>query len=322
MATVKLNNGTQMPVIGLGTWLSDKGKAGEAVKFALENGYKHIDCAHIYQNEAEIGEYMSEVWKAGKVKREDVYIVSKLWSSYQAKEDVVDACRVTLKNLQLEYLDLYLIHVPCQLDKSLGDTVPGADKKGLIGYTAERMRETWEAMEKLVEMGLVKSIGVSNFTTKKLKELMPYVKIKPVCNQVELHPYLPQPKLIDCCKEYGIVCAAYSPIGAPNRPEFFKENSHPILLEDDVVTSIAEKHKATPAQVALAWGIQRGTPVLPKSVTPSRIVENLQAGELHLDADDMSRISDVKPRARLVDQRWGVPMNCTIEDIWDGEYLC
>lgn len=322
MATcVKLNDGTSMPMIGLGTWLSPKGKAGAAVKYALENGYKHIDCAHLYMNEGEIGDSFSEVFKAGVVKREDVYIVSKLWCSYQAKEDVIDACKLSLKNLKLDYLDLYLVHVPVKLARSIGDGICGEDQKGLLGYTKEQMKETWQEMEKLVELGLVKSIGISNFTTKKVKDVLEYAKIKPVCNQVEMHPFLPQTKLVEFCKEKGIVCAGYSPIGAPGRPDFFKDPEHPVLLEDDVILSIAKKHNCSSAQVILAWGIQRGTPVLPKSVTLSRIDENLKSKDVKLDGDDIAQINNFKARARYVDQRWGKPLDMSMEEFWDGEYL-
>jgi len=321
MDSVKLSDGTSMPVIGLGTWLSEKDKAGSAVKHALENGYKHIDCAHLYLNEAEIGGYMSEVFKAGKVKREDIYICSKLWCTDFAKEDVIEACKLTLKNLQLEYLDLYLVHVPPRLDKKVITSIPGPDKKGLIGYTPELMKETWQEMEKLVEMGLVKSIGVSNFTTKKIKDLLEFAKIKPVCNQVELHPFLPQTKLIELCKENGIVCSGYSPLGAPARPAGFQDADHPVLMKNDIILSIAEKHSCSPAKVLLAWGMQRGTPVLPKSVTFSRIEENLKSVELKLDADDVTRINGIKQRTRYVDQRWGLPIGVTMEEYWDGEFL-
>lgn len=310
-----------MPLIGLGTWQSEKGKAGAAVKHALENGYKHIDCAHLYFNEAEIGESMSEVFKSGKVKREDVFICSKLWCSDFAKEHVIDACKLSLKNLQLDYIDLYLVHVPVQLDKVLAPLFPDEEKKGILGYSPEMMKETWQEMEKLVEMGLVKSIGISNFTTKKVKDLLEFAKIKPVCNQVELHPFLPQTKLIEFCKEKGIVCTAYSPLGAPARPEFLKSADHPVLLQNDVILSIAKKHSCSPAQILLAWGMQRGTPVLPKSLTFSRIEENLKAVEIKLDADDVRSLNDFKQRARYVDQRWALMKDQTLEEFWDGEFL-
>jgi len=319
--TVKLNNGAEIPIFGLGTWLSKPGEAGAAVKHALENGYNHIDCAQVYMNEAEIGEYMSQVWKAGKVKREDIYIVSKLWCSDFAKENVIDACKLSLKNLQLDYLDLYLVHLPARLDKSVGNTICGDDRKGLIGYSPEMMKETWQEMEKLVEMGLVKSIGISNFTTKKVAELLEFAKIKPVCNQVELHPYLPQNKLVEFCKQKDIICVAYSPLGAPSRPEVFKEASHPVLLENDVVTSISKKHNATAAQVLLAWEMKRGIPVIPKSVTPSRIDQNLKSCSVKLDDEDMAKINGITIRARYLGQQWSFPLGTSVEDGWDGEYL-
>eukprot|EP00794_Sanderia_malayensis_P004785 gene4785-5412_t len=319
-ASAKFSNGASIPMIGLGTWLSDKGKAGAAVKYALENGYRHIDCAHLYLNEDEIGEHLSEVFKAGTVRREDVFICSKLWCNDFAKENVIDACKLTLKNLQLDYVDLYLVHVPPRLDKSVA-TIPGPDKKGLIGYTPELMKETWQEMEKLVEMGLVKAIGVSNFTTKKIKDLLEFAKIKPVCNQVEMHPFLPQTKLVEWCKENGIVCSAYSPLGAPARPAGFQDADHPVLLQNDVILSIAKKHSCSPAQVVLAWAMQRGTPVLPKSVTFSRIDENLKSAELKLDADDVTSINGIKQRTRYVDQRWGIPDGVTMDEYWDGEFL-
>eukprot|EP00794_Sanderia_malayensis_P004897 gene4897-5540_t len=249
MAAAKLNDGTSMPMIGLGTWMSDKDKVGVAVQHALKVGYKHIDCAQGYQNEDSIGESLNKCFKEGKVRREDVYTVSKLWCSFFAKEDVIETCKLTLKNLQLDYLDLYLVHLPYRLDKSIGVSINGPDKEGLIGYTPELMKETWQEMEKLIDLGLVKSIGVSNFTCKKLGELLEFAKIKPVCNQVELHPFLPQRRLLDYCKEKDIVCVGFSPLGASGRPDLFRDASQTTLLEYDAIVSVAKKHGCTPAQV-------------------------------------------------------------------------
>lgn len=315
-ASVRLNNGALMPSIALGTWKSKKGEVGKAVKLALQFGYTHLDCAHIYQNEDEIGETLTEVFKEGKVKREDVFVTSKLWCDSHAPEDVLPACQTTLKNLQLKYLDLYLIHIPLSFKKDV--LFPHCVADGIIGYSPERVAKTWQAMEQLVEQGLCKAIGISNFTIKKTKSLLETAKIVPACNQVELHPYLPQPELLQFSKSKGIVVTAYSPLGSPDRPASNKE-ADPIVLNNPLLQKIADKHNTTIALVALAWGIKRGTPVLPKAVSENHIKENLEAMNVQLDEDDMKAIENIGIRHRYLKQTWMYKPEEVPDNYWDGE---
>jgi len=325
MTTLKFANGIAVPALGFGTWLAAKGLVGASVKKALECGYKHIDCAHVYGNEEEVGEAFKSVWDAGQVKREDVFVTSKLWVKDMAKDDVLDACRLTLKNLQLEYLDLYLIHLPNQLSKELATGIPFTDEdraKHVIGYTDEGYWQCWQAMEELVEKGLVKSIGVSNMTIKKIEALLAHnPKIVPASNQVELHPYLPQRRLKEYCESKGIIMTAFSPLGNPGRPDGEKRESDAVLMEDDVIKGIAQKHKATVGQVLLQWNIQDGNLVLAKSTQEHRILENLASQNVKLDNDDVTAINSITTRARYLTQKWGLKTGQPVEELWDGEFF-
>ncbi|KAL9968667.1 hypothetical protein ACROYT_G020783 [Oculina patagonica] len=313
---VKLGNGALMPSIALGTWKSKKGEVGKAVRLALQFGYRHIDCAHCYQNEDEIGETFTEVFKEGKVKREDVFVTSKLWCNSHDPEDVLPACQTTLKNLQLSYLDLYLIHIPNSFKKDA--PFPHSIAEGVLGYSPDRIAKTWQAMEQLVDKGLCKAIGISNFTAKKTKTLLETAKIVPACNQVELHPYLPQPELLKFSASKGIVVTAYSPLGSPDRPGANKD-SEPVVLKNPVLQKIADKHHTTIALVALAWGIKRGTPVLPKAVSENHIKENLEALHVNLDEDDMKAIENIGIHHRYLTQIWMYKPEEAPKDFWDGE---
>ena len=217
-----LNNGLSIPSLGLGTWRAEKGVVGNAVQTALQKGYKHLDCAFIYDNEAEIGDALKGI------DRESYFITSKLWNSKH--HDVSSAIEKTLKDLKLSYLDLYLVHWPITQDPET--------KVNRIDM--EQIKKTWKAMEALVLEGKTKSIGVSNFTVDLLKELLKECKIKPAVNQVELHPYLPQNELLEYCKQNDIVLTAYSPLGS--RP------GQESILDDPLVVNIAERNAKTPAQ--------------------------------------------------------------------------
>lgn len=307
-----------MPQFGFGTWLSEKKVVGESVKLALENGYRHIDCAHVYGNEAEIGGVFNNIFTEGKIKREDVFITSKLWVKDYGK--VREACELTLKNLQLEYLDLYLIHLPFEVDPDVFSFPPEPKGHGVIGYKAERIEEVWREMEKLVQEGKLKAIGVSNFTTSKLKDLLKCPLEVPIaCNQVELNPYCPQNGLVEFCEENKITMVAYSPLGNPGRPPLEKKETDPNLMDDSIVKSIAEKHKISPAQVLLAWGLKRKTGVLCKSVNEKRIIENFECLKVDLTTDDMVALNSIKTRHRYCTQVWARTSEQETEDLWDGE---
>ncbi|CAI5638959.1 unnamed protein product [Oreochromis niloticus] len=274
-----LNTGRKMPLIGLGTWKSEPGKVKQAVIWALEAGYRHIDCASIYGNEAEIGEALQEKLGPEKsLRREDVFITSKLWNSKHHPDDVEPALLKTLKDLKLEYLDLYLIHWPYAFQQ----------EDGTLLYDDTDYKLTWSAMEKLVGKGLVRAIGLSNFNSRQIDDILSVASVKPTVLQVECHPYLAQVELLAHCRDRGLVMTAYSPLGSADRA--WKHPNEPILLEESVISSLAEKYKKSPAQILLRWQTQRGVVTIPKSVTESRIKENIQVFDFTLEAEEMKSI--------------------------------
>jgi alcohol dehydrogenase (NADP+) len=310
-------NGDQLPLIGLGTWKSEPGQVYAAVREAIRVGYRHVDCASLYGNEAEVGKAISDAVKDGEVTRQELWITSKLWCNAHGRDNVEPALKKTLQDLQLDYLDLYMIHWPIPLKPSA--VLPGS-AADFMPLDEAPIHATWAGMEAVAKAGLTRHLGVSNFSAKKIRDLLPHCKIKPEVNQVELHPLLQQPELVAYCASEGIHVTAYAPLGSSDRPAFVKAADAPVLLENPVICSIAEAHDRTPAQVLLAWHVQRGISAIPKSVTPARLRENLAAAELKLTGAELQHIAALDQGCRLIAGAFwvveGTPW--TLETIWDA----
>ena len=298
MKTLPFENSDEMPILGLGTWKSAPGDVYDAVKVALEAGYEHVDCAPIYGNEPEVGKALSESFASGVVDREDVWVTSKLWNDCHDPAHVRPALEATLDDLQLDALDLYLVHWPVAMQH--GVEYP-EQPDHFVPLDELPLSETWHAMQGLKDDGLVHHIGVSNFSVEKIQSLVEETGTAPEMNQIEMHPYLQQPDILDYAEEEGFHLTAYSPLGSMDRPDEIKAEDEPNLFEDSTIQDIAEKHGASAAQVLISWAIHRGTSVIPKSVTPAHIKDNLAAADLELSDDDMDAIADLDRHRRYLD---------------------
>jgi len=315
-----LYTGAKIPAIGLGTFGSDRYSAeqvAEAVKGAISVGYRHIDCASVYGNQHLIGEVLRQVMDAG-IKREELWITSKLWNDMHGEGDVLISCAKTLKDLKLDYLDLFLIHWPFPNYHE-----PGCDinyrNPNAKPYIHENYMKTWRQMEKLVRMGLVRHIGTSNMTIPKLKLLLRDADIKPACNQMELHPHFQQPELFQFVVDNGIVPVGFCPIGSPERPDRDRTPEDTAPIEDPVIIKIAERHNIHPAVVCVKWAVQRGQIPIPFSVKREHYLSNLYNVTVDpLTDEEMKEIEKIDKNCRLIKghvflwkdgQSW--------EDLWD-----
>lgn len=316
MKTIFFENGDELPMVGLGTWKSAPGEVYDAVKYALDTGYRHLDCAPIYGNEAEVGQALSDSVEAGIVERDDVWVTSKLWNDAHRPKHVRAALESTLDDLQLDTLDLYLMHWPVALERGT-DMAESPDD--FLSLDEVPLSETWAAMEELLDEGLVRHIGVSNFNVPKLRRLMDAATHAPEMNQVELHPYLQQRELLAFAEDHDLPLTAYSPLGSKDRPKGMKAEDEPLLLEDPTINEIADRHDATPGQVLISWALHRDTVVIPKSVTPAHIDENLEAADLSLTEDDMEAIAELDRGRRYVrGEVWAMEGSpYTLEGIWE-----
>jgi diketogulonate reductase-like aldo/keto reductase len=272
---IPLNNGSdEIPALGFGTLIPDPIATKEAVRISLEVGFRQFDCAERYRNEEQVGEAMRAVFMEGKVKRKDVFIGTKLWNNNHRPERVRPAFEASLRRLQLDYVDLYCIHTPFSFKP--GDEQDPRDENGNVIYDgATTLTDTWKAWESLVEERRCKVIGLSNVSLGQLKEVFESARVKPAVLQVESHPYLPQWELLDYCKRNGIVMQAFASLG---------HGMEPRLLDDPVITAIAKRVNKTPAQVLLAWAVQRNTTPLTTATDTRYIEENFQISTLPDDA--------------------------------------
>ncbi len=312
----QLANGGSIPALGLGTWKSTPGEVGPVIREAIRIGYRHFDCAAAYANEAEIGAAFQAAFAAGDVAREDLFVTSKLWNDAHREADVRPALEKTLGDLQFDYLDLYLMHWPVALK-------PGAffpqSADDLLSLADVPLLETWRAMEACQKAGLARHLGVSNFNARKVEELADQAEVPIAANQVELHPYLAQDDLIARCAARGVHVTAYSPLGSPDRPDVLKKSGDPDLLAHPVIAEVASKHGVSSAQILLAWAVQRGTSVIPKSVNVERMTQNLAAASVALDDADMQRLAALDAGYRYIDGAFWAPEGSpyTVDDLWD-----
>jgi diketogulonate reductase-like aldo/keto reductase len=284
-----LNNGSgAIPALGFGTLIPDPVATRNATRAALDAGFRLLDTSERYRTEKEVGEAMREAFEEGEARREDVVVISKLWNNNHRPDRVRPAFHASLERLQLDYLDLYLVHTPFAFQP--GDEQDPRDASGAVIYDrGVTLLETWGALERLVDEGRCKAIGLSDVGLEQVKEIVAAARIKPAVVHVESHPYLPEWELLDYCRANGIVLQAFAPLG---------HSSEPKLLDDPVITAIAGRVNKTPAQVLLAWAVQRGTALLTTSKTPSRIKENVDISALPEDA--MREISEgIKTRVRF-----------------------
>jgi D-xylose reductase len=303
-----LDTGAELPVVGLGMWKVPNASCAQLVQQAVARGYRHFDCACDYGNEQEVGTGLHQAISSGECRREDLWITSKLWNTYHRGEHVELACRKSLTDLQLDYLDLYLIHFPiAQKFVPIEDRYPpgwfyepeAAEPKMALDRVP--ISETWAAMEKLKQDGLVKHIGVCNFGTSLLRDLLNYASEPVSVLQVESHPYLTQEKLLRFCRDNHIAFTAFSPFGASSYHELGMADPGDSLLEVPEIKAIGTAHGKSPAQVLLRWGSQRGTAVIPKTSRPARLVENLDILNFELNQAEMDAISSLDKNHRYND---------------------
>jgi diketogulonate reductase-like aldo/keto reductase len=313
-----LYTGAEIPAIGLGTFGSDNYDAATiaaAVDKAIRLGYRHIDCAAVYGNEKEIGGALAKLFAEGVVKREELWITSKVWND--SHERVAESCRKTLSDLQLNYLDLYLVHWPFPNHHAPGVTVESRDANAKPYIHADYMK-TWRDMEKLVDEGLTRHIGTSNMTVQKLELLLRDCRIKPACNEMEMHPHFQQPELFNFITAHDMVAIGYCPIGSPNRPERDRTANDTVPIEDPVIVKIAQAHNIHPAVVCIKWAAQNGQIPIPFSVKPEKFMNNLRATvEDPLSVEEMQAIRAIDRNCRFIKGQVFTWKGAAWEDLWD-----
>mmetsp|Transcript_78616 Transcript_78616/g.118234 ORF Transcript_78616/g.118234 Transcript_78616/m.118234 type:complete len:319 (-) Transcript_78616:3-959(-) len=306
--SVSLPNDSAFPYVGLGTWKIPKEICEETVYLAIKSGYRHLDCACDYGNEVEVGLAIKRAIEDGIITRKDLFVTSKLWNTYHHEKDVLPACQKTLKDLGLDYLDLYLIHFPISLKFVDFNTryPPGwvfqpGDKE--FSWDPVPIQETWGAMEKLYDAKLAKNIGVSNFSGSLIVDLLSFARVRPAVVQIEIHPHLPQFQLVKWLQEQKIVVTAYSSFGSISYRDVFTDfvKDVPSLLDDEVINGIAKSHNKTSGQILLRWAVQRECVVVPKSTNETRLKENLDVLDFVLTEEEMKAIAGINQNIRFND---------------------
>lgn len=306
-SSIQLNQ-QQMPAVGFGLWKIAKNDTADTVFKAIEVGYRHLDSAADYGNETQAGEGIRRALADGVCTRDELWITSKLWNTFHRPEHVREACEKTLSDLGVDYLDLYLVHFPIALTYvPISERYPPewvfdpACEQPTMEIDPVPLSDTWRAMEALVHAGLVRNIGVCNYNSALLHDLMAYATLKPAMLQIESHPYLTQQRLIQLAQDYGIAVTAFSPLGAGSYVELSMASDQDSVLSQPIVQEIAGRVQRTPAQVVLRWGVQRGTSVIPKTSRVERLAENLAVFDFTLSSDDMAAISALNQNRRFND---------------------
>ena len=314
--------GAEIPGVGLGTFGSDRYSGEEvakAVKEAIYVGYRHIDCASVYGNEHLIGQSLQEVTEEG-LKRDELFVTSKVWNNMHGEGDVLRSCEKTLKDLKLDYLDLYLVHWPFPNHHAPGVSVDSRDPEA-VPYIHDNYMKTWRQMERLVDEGLVRHIGTSNMTIPKLELVLRDARIMPAANEMELHPHFQQPELFQYCVDHRIVPIGYCPVGSPKRPERDRTESDTVDTEDPVIVKIAERLKVHPAVVCIKWAVQRGQVPIPFSTTRSHFLNNLICTTTEpLTEEEMKAVEGIDRNCRLIKGQvflWQDAKDWT--DLWDPD---
>jgi len=308
MHNLKLSNSRTMPAVGLGLWKIENSVAADVVVEAARQGYRHFDCASDYGNEPEVGLGLRRIVADGICSRDELHVTSKLWNTCHRAGHVRLAVERSLRDLQLDYLDLYLVHFPIALEFVPFETRypagwlhdPDALQPAMKPIPVP-LSETWQAMEELVTAGLVREIGVCNYGVSLLRDLLAYARIRPAMLQIEAHPYLVQSKLLRFCQEERIAVTAFSPLGAQSYFALNAARSEESILENEVIRQIATRHSRSPAQVVLRWGIQRGTAIVPKSTRPERLRENISLFDFELSDHEMQSINALDRHRRFND---------------------
>jgi len=306
--TIKLSGDSHMPSVGLGTWKVESGRVTDLVCEAVQVGYRHFDCACDYGNEPGVGAGLTQVLRNGLCRREDLWVTSKLWNTYHDPKHVRLACERSLHDLKLDVLDLYLVHFPIALAFVPFDLHyppgwfhdPDAPEPKMKPEGVP-IAETWGAMEELMAAGLVKRIGVRNFGTSLLRDLLSYASVRPAVLQIELHPFLTQEKLLQFCHEEGIAVTGFSPLGAQSYFSLGMAQEDESVFDTEVARQLASRHGRTPAQILLRWGIQRGVAVIPKTSQRARLEENLTIFDFELTDGEMQSISGLDRGRRFND---------------------